>query len=223
MALTQMGEYEEALKAYDVTLRQKPNHAGAMGNKAFILLDLGRTAEAEQLLRAALALEPNDCELRNREAIFHFWTGQCEQSVEILRQVLRTNPQHVETHKHLGLILLLMSQYKEGFAEYEWRMRDKTNVRREHALPQWDGSPLAGRTLLLETEQGIGDTIQFVRYAAAIKRLHNCRIIVACDPPLFQFLEGVPGVDVLLKQNEKSRPPFDVWAPLLSVPGISRA
>jgi len=72
---------------------------------------------------------------------------------------------------------------------------------------------------LIETEQGLGDTIQFVRYASEIKRLHQGQVIVACEPPLVPLLRQAPGIDVLIAQDQP-RPPFDVWTPLLSLPGI---
>ena len=85
--------------------------------------------------------------------------------------------------------------------------------------PQWDGSPLAGRTLLLEAEQGLGDTIQFVRYAAEIKRRgHEGQIILAAQTVLQTLLAGVAGVDLLVNKDQP-RPEFDVWTPLLSLPG----
>jgi len=89
---------------------------------------------------------------------------------------------------------------------------------RRFPQPLWSGEPLAGKTILLHIEQGIGDTIQFIRYASIIKR-QGAAVILECPKPLFGLLEGCPGIDQLLGQRE-DLPAFDVHAPLLSVPGI---
>jgi hypothetical protein len=84
--------------------------------------------------------------------------------------------------------------------------------------PRWDGAPLAGRTILLHAEMGLGDTLQFVRYADAVRR-RGGRVILACQRPLARLLDGCPGVDLLVPQDAPP-PPFDVYAPLMSLPGL---
>jgi hypothetical protein len=82
----------------------------------------------------------------------------------------------------------------------------------------WQGEPLAGKTILLHAEQGLGDTIQFIRYAPIVKQ-HGATVIVECQKPLLGLLQGCPGVDQLVGQGDAIAG-FDVHAPLLSVPGI---
>src|SRR5208337_1514787 len=88
------------------------------------------------------------------------------------------------------------------------------------ALPQprWDGSDLRGRTLLLQAEQGLGDTLQFIRYAPLVKQ-RGGRVVVHCQPVLRQLLERAPGIDALVSAGD-TMPPIDVCTPLLSVPGL---
>src|SRR5206468_2194240 len=100
------------------------------------------------------------------------------------RTALQQKPDYVETHKNLGIALLLQGNYDEGYPEYDWRTKDKAVTRAAQTQPLWDGSSLAGRTLLLEAEQGMGDTIHFIRYAAEIKRRHEGRVIAAVEPQL---------------------------------------
>src|SRR5262249_3010995 len=87
-----------------------------------------------------------------------------------------------------------------------------------HHQPAWDGSDLAGRTVLLHAEQGLGDTIQFVRYASLVKR-RGGTVVVECQPALVPMLRSCPGIDRVVAQEEPL-PPSDVQAPLLSLPGI---
>ena len=82
--------------------------------------------------------------------------------------------------------------------------------------PRWDGGPLGGKTILLHAEQGLGDTLQFIRYAPLVKR-RGGTVVVACQRPLIPLLQGCPGIDRLAAQGDPL-PPFDVHAPLLSLP-----
>src|SRR5262249_45351139 len=86
--------------------------------------------------------------------------------------------------------------------------------------PMWDGSPLAGRTILLHAEQGMGDTFQFIRYAAAVKE-RGGRVIAACPDPMVRIIATCPGVDQAVSQSDRL-PPFDFHVPLLSLPYLLR-
>ena len=84
--------------------------------------------------------------------------------------------------------------------------------------PRWDGSDLQGKTILLRAEQGLGDTLHFIRYAALVKQ-RGGTVVVACQKPLLRLLQTCPGIDRLVVRGTEL-PPFDVQAPLLSLPGI---
>ena len=127
---------------------------------------------------------------------------------------------HAETHFNRALLWLLQGKWDKGFQEYEWRWRTKDFRRQPFRQPEWDGSPSpkAGRTLLLLAEQGLGDTIQFIRYIS-LARQRVDRVILQCQPPLMRILSNVPGIDLLLAQGSPL-PSFDTYAPLLSLPRI---
>jgi hypothetical protein len=113
---------------------------------------------------------------------------------------------------------LLGGHFERGWPEYEWRWRGNEAVFAPLNQPLWDGSALEGRTILLHAEQGLGDTIQFIRYARLV-RARGGTVVVACPTPLIQLLTGCAGIDQLIPQGS-ILPPFDVYAPLLSLPGI---
>jgi len=110
------------------------------------------------------------------------------------------------------------SYFARGWPEYEWRWHRRQAVQRNFYATRWDGSPLAGRTILLHAEQGLGDTLQFVRYASLVKR-RGGTIIVECQPPLVKLLTGCPGIDQVVAYGD-ALPPFEFHAPLMSLPAI---
>jgi Glycosyltransferase family 9 (heptosyltransferase) len=117
-----------------------------------------------------------------------------------------------------ALLWLMQGNWTDGWREYEWRLQTKEY--RQHALagPRWDGAPLAGRTIILVAERGLGDTIQFVRYAPLVRE-RGGRVIVLCQGALQPLLAGAPGIDQLAA-DDRPLPAFHVHARLHSLPAI---
>ena len=109
-----------------------------------------------------------------------------------------------------------MGNFEQGFADYEWRWRRKKSPMRPFQQPTWDGSELNGKTILLWSEQGLGDTLQFIRYASLVKRKGG-KVIAQVPPPLHLVLANCSGIDVLQHEGEQL-PEFDVQIPLMSLP-----
>jgi hypothetical protein len=115
---------------------------------------------------------------------------------------------------------LLMGNFEQGWPEYEWRLKGTRELAQPNfPQPTWDGSPLAGRSILLRTEQGLGDTLHFIRYAPLVKA-QGGRVLVECTEPLLPLLSGCPGIDRLVPRSLEARVPFDVQVPLLSLPHL---
>ena len=111
---------------------------------------------------------------------------------------------------------LLTGDFENGLQEYEWRWKTGQLWRRDYAEPEWKGEPLEGRTLLIHAEQGLGDTIQFIRYAELVKASGG-RVLVECHPALRELLKSYECADGLIATGDEL-PHFDVQLPLLSVP-----
>jgi hypothetical protein len=118
-------------------------------------------------------------------------------------------------HHNRSAALLMLGEFAEGFAEYEWRFRSRDYPPLNLRWPVWNGEPLAGRTIVLVGEQGLGDTIQFVRYASLIGAL-GARVVVQCSAALHPLLARTPGVDAWV--DSKTPVEADFCVPLLSVP-----
>lgn len=111
----------------------------------------------------------------------------------------------------------MLGDFVRGWQEYEhrWTLSENHGRQREFAAPRWQGGELAGRTLLLHAEQGLGDTLQFVRYAPLLVR-RGARVIVLCQPPLKRLLMEMEGISVVA--DDEPLPEFDLQLPLLSLP-----
>jgi hypothetical protein len=116
------------------------------------------------------------------------------------------------------MLLLAEGEFEQGWSEYEWRWKTKETVPRHFEQPLWDGRRLDGKTILLHAEQGLGDTLQFIRYAFLVKAL-GASIIAECPKPVTQLLASCPSIDQVITQSEEF-PRFDTHAPLLSLPRI---
>ncbi len=133
------------------------------------------------------------------------------------RQALQIDPDSVETHYRLAHLLLELGKWKEGFVEYEWRRRRSTTHLKQYSLPNWRGQPLDG-TLLVQCEQGLGDSIQFARYLPLIQKRVG-KIALVCQPALLELFHYFTPQIQLLSDGE-SIGGIEAWTPLLSLPRI---
>jgi hypothetical protein len=119
---------------------------------------------------------------------------------------------------NLSMVWLLTGDFERGWQEYEWRWKKKGTALRACGRPLWHGSPLEGRTILLQAEQGLGDTLQFIRYAAVAKE-RGGRVVLECPARLAPLRRTARGVDWLIDAGDPP-PACEVYAPLLSLPRI---
>jgi tetratricopeptide (TPR) repeat protein len=217
-ALNDQGKPDEAVACFQRALELKPDYAEAHNNLGNALRDEGKLDQAAARYRRALQLKPDLVEAHNNLGLVLQDQGKIDDAAACFRRALELEPDYAEAHVNRALAWLRCGDWLLGWPEYEWRWRKKGFTPRRFSQPWWDGESLAGKTILLHAEQGLGDTIQFIRYAPVVKQ-HGATVIVECQKPLLGLLEGCPGVDQLVAQGDRL-PAFDVYAPLLSVPGI---
>src|SRR5208282_2184815 len=140
--------------------------------------------------------------------------GKLKEAVASYDQALRLRPDLTDAHLNRAQAWLVLDDFEQGWPEYEWRWRYMTMP--PYAQPRWDGGDLAGKTVLLYAEQGLGDTLQFIRYAPLVQE-RGATVVVACPAPLVRLLARCPGIDQILAEGSPL-PPCDVQAPLLSLP-----
>ena len=208
---------EESLVPLRETLRINPKHAEAHNSLGNTLSDLGQRAEAETHYREAIRYHPAFPEAHNNLGIALAGRGAFAESLALYDRAIELSPNYAAAHLNRSLVRLLMGDFAGGWVDYEWRLK-MTGAPARFKPPVWDGSPLAGRTILLHADQGYGDTIHLIRYAPLVKA-GGGKVVVECQAPVLRLLESAAGVDRLILRGTPL-PAFDVQAPLLSLPGI---
>ncbi|WP_293126260.1 tetratricopeptide repeat protein [Microcoleus sp. bin38.metabat.b11b12b14.051] len=230
VVLQEKGELLEALNLYRRALEIQPHSWEAYNNLATVLQQQGNLEDALEYYHKALELLPDFVEAINNLGRTFLEKGALEDAIACYRRAISLSPDHASAHLNLSLALLLSGDLENGLAEYEWRWKIKefqtghtcfltgpeNAVSVREYRPLWDGSNLQGKTILLHAEQGLGDSIQFVRYAAMVKQKGG-RVIVGCYPQVQRLFATVEGIDLLIVRGEPL-PEFDVQVPMLSLP-----
>lgn len=216
--LKQQGKLVEAESTCREALRLKPDYSTAFNNLGVALVAQGRLEEAADTFEQALALMPNDAVTHSNLSAALVRQGKYAEAEANSKQALSLNPNYAEAHKNQGIVWLLLGDFERGWPEYEWRWQCPGSKMPNYSPPLWQGEPLDGKTILLHHEQGLGDTIQFVRYAPILKRRGAGRVVVKTQKPLMQLLSSCDGIDELVC-DDAQLPPFDVHIPMLSMPG----
>src|SRR5262249_5512639 len=217
-ALTLLGRLHEALPLYTKAIDLQPREAVYHSNLANVLIQTGRPAEAEAHCREALRLQPNFANAYHNLAIALSTQGNCDGAWWANKEALRLEPEQAGARNCQGLWQLQRGNFHQGWPEYEWRWKTRQAGPRVFREPLWDGSSLAGRTILIYAEQGLGDTLHFVRYLPLVKR-RGGTVVLECQACLTALLSRCAGIDRLVPRDGPL-PSFDVQAPLLSLPRI---
>jgi FkbM family methyltransferase len=217
-ALEEVGRYDEAITTLQTALRIKPDFSKAHNNLGIAYWYLGRFDEAAVSYRRAIELMPEMAEAHNNLGNVLRDQGKLDEAAACYRQAADLRPNYADPHWNQSLVWLLEGDFERGWAEYEWRWKLKSFKPRPCTQPLWDGSPIEGKTILLAAEQGLGDTIQFIRYASLVRQ-RGARVIAEVQRPLRQILGTAPGIDEMVVQGEAT-PPFDTYMTLLSLPRL---
>ena len=219
IALHALNALSEAENHFRAVLRLAPEHGNATLNLGVIRQSLGHVGEAEALYRDASALGADPARVCNNLALALAELGRLKEAEATCRDALAANADYPEAAVNLGLILLMQGRLKEGWPWYEarWRVEPLASQARLPAQTRWTGAePIQGKTVLLLAEQGLGDVLQFCRYAPMVSRL-GATVILAVPSALARLLRSLSGVDRVVSQDD-DLPAFDLHCPLMSLP-----
>jgi tetratricopeptide (TPR) repeat protein len=214
-----LGLIDDAILSYEKALQIKPDYAIAYSNLGSIFFEQERYDEAIKYFEDAISYNSAFAEAHKNLGSAFLETGQYDNAIKSFKDALLYKPDFVEAHVSLAVVYLMLGKYKEGWKEYEWRFDTKiTGPQREFTQPKWDGSSLNNKTIFLHAEQGLGDTIQFIRYVPMVAKLGG-NVIVECAPGIIHLFNEYKDIAEFVGKGEPL-PYFDVHCPLLSLPGI---
>lgn len=214
-----LGRFAEALASFEATLARAPNHADTLCHRGNVLLKLNRIDEAFASYTQALALAPDHPLILQNHAVALRHLGRPRDALASAEKALRTRPDYAPAQFERAVALLALGDFERGFAAYEsrWQLAEFEPQRRNFAKPRWRGDEdIAGKTLLLHSEQGFGDTLQFVRYVPLLAA-RGAKVILDVQPHLKVLLSQMAGASAVMARGEPL-PPFDCYCPLMSLP-----
>jgi tetratricopeptide (TPR) repeat protein len=218
-ALAALERFDEAVAQYDAVLAVHPAHAESHCNRGNALAGMGRYSDAIAAYERALAIRPDYVKAHLNRGVALQMLGRHQEALAEFGKVLALDKDHADAHHNQALALLTLGDYRRGFAAYEWRWQ-RTGMparRRSFGKPLWLGEyPLGRKTILLHAEQGLGDTIQFVRYAPLLAKA-GVKAVIEVQPELTALLARVEGVAGVVACGAPL-PVFDVHCPLASLP-----
>ena len=215
-ALKALGRLEDAAGFYAQAVRAQPHLPELHDNLGNVLSQLGRSVEAERCCRAALALAPDFYKAHNNLGTALKDQGKRDEAEACFHKALELAPDMAAAHTNLGMALLYRGDFAHGWREFEWRWKTGKLAAQAFAQPRWTGDDPTGKTLLLTAEQGMGDAIQFARFAQPIAA-RGARVVLQVHRPLVRLLASVPGVAQAIAFDD-APPDFDAHLPLMSAP-----
>jgi tetratricopeptide (TPR) repeat protein len=219
--LTELHRDDEAVAVLSQALSLQPENPRIHNNLGNAFRGLSRLPEAQAAFRRAIELDPlGAAEPYNNLGTAQMDNHELDAAHASFRRAIELKPDYANAHMNRAMNWLLMGDFARGWPEYEWRWEAQPlrETRPPAQPPRWDGAPGGRHTVLLTAEQGLGDTLQFIRYAPLVKQ--RCRELFFLSPKaLAPLLSRTPGIDRLLTDVD-STPPYSAQAPLLSIPGI---
>jgi len=224
IALHDQRRYHEAVAAYEKAISLQPNFPIAWNNMGNSLRYDLRPEDAERAFQKAIVQDPTYVNAYKNRGTFHAWSGDLELALQSYTKAMRLSPDEPETHRNIGVISLLKGDFENGWNEYRWRWRCPEAAKYAYTQPKWNGENLSGKTILLYAEQGLGDTLHFIRF---VRVLHDMgAITIVYGQAALMALLGQSanttslGIDRYVPNSLPVELPFDYHCSLIDVADI---
>jgi tetratricopeptide (TPR) repeat protein len=220
--LLEKNDLDGAIEQGRRAIAADPNLPAAHNNLASALERRGDLEAAEEAYRRAVALDERSVEAITNLGSLLRKLGRMDSAVECWQRALAIRPNNPDAQWNLALATLALGDFEHGWTLYESRFACAHSRRywRDYPVPRWQGESLAGRTILLHAEQGLGDTIQFARFVPALSE-RGAAVVLECQPALVELMKTVPQIAAAIPTGEPP-PRFDTHLQLMSVPAVLR-
>lgn len=225
LTLAALYEHQGNFSGAEEMLHQAVKAAGDDVESKFVRLNelgirlkrMGKIDDAIKAFEQALTLIPTHPDVHYNCGNALMDAGKPDEAIKHYNIVMDNAPSHAEAHLHLGFAHLLKGNLMRGWREMEWRWKIPVFANTTLPTPRWKGEQING-TILLLSEQGLGDSVHFVRYADQVAKRCD-RVVIFCPPPLARLMKTTPGVDDVVTWNEPI-PENAAYAPMMSLPYI---
>ena len=215
-ALRELRRFDDAIASYARALRLQPGWPEANTNLGLAYAALGRTDDALAAYGRTLAVRPDHALAHNGAGLALQARGDFARAAAQFDRAIALAPEFAQARANRAQLALLHGDFERGWPEYEWRLRVPGHAIAPTAAPRWDGGAVDGRTLLLRAEQGLGDTLQFVRFAPVLAA-RGARIVVEAQTSIDRIVRTCPGIAAVVPRGTPL-PPHDLETPIASVP-----
>ena len=220
VAEADLGRHEDAAIAFRHATAVDPADASAFSNLGRACMRLGQWEQALDGFVRAAALQPTEVRYHRNVGAAMVNLGRRDEALARFDEILRLDPENADAHVGRAFVLLVAGDFDRGWREYEWRWQLAPFKDARFGRPRWNGSSLAGRSILVSCEQGFGDAIHFIRMIPLLKA-QGAVVVVSCQPELVSLFSRSPTIDHVV-DNRQPPPATHVYAPLLSLPSIFR-
>jgi tetratricopeptide (TPR) repeat protein/ADP-heptose:LPS heptosyltransferase len=212
------GKSEAALDCFEQAIRQKPNYVEALSNLGAVLWGMGRNTDARAKLERALQIEPNRAELITHLGEWAMCEGKISEALEHYNRALTHAPEYCQALFGKSIALLTFGRFREGWNLYETGIGDR-DMRGPMPIPAkpWDGQAAPGKHLLIWSEQGLGDSLQFIRYAELCKKRFH-KVSVLTEKPLVRLFSAMPFIDEAFDRTRGGNFHADEHVSMMSLP-----
>ncbi len=220
-ALKSLGQLDAAVASYDRAIKLKPDYAYAYCNRGVVQQSLGLTTQALSSYDQAIALQADDALSHYNRALLMQECFRWDEALAGYERAIAIDPGYADAQYNRSLALLSRGDFEKGWQGYEWRWRNAQRLSigrpRGFTQPLWlGGESIAGKRLFLYHEAGLGDTLQFCRYASLAAKL-GAIVLLEAQRPLVDLLATLEGVSQLIAEGS-ALPLFDYHCPLMSLP-----
>lgn len=211
----------EALWHFRQAVHLEPRAAEYLSNVAVALTELGELEEAERVYNQALSVRPKFVQALTNLGNVQKALGNPHKALSTYRRAIEVDPTYVDAHLNLSFAALAVGEFEEGWKEYAWRYKSGQVPPRGLPLPTWEGADLKPTDRVIVTsEQGLGDAVQFCRYASLLKQKYGCAVYVEVRLPLARLIHTLEGIDRVVVFGEQPPPGLTFQVSMMDLPRL---